>query len=283
MAIVCVKCGSITDRAVKSMRGSFLLECLLWLLFVLPGVIYSVWRLTTKAKVCPACGSKDIVPLSSPIGQRLQRELASPTASPAARSVPAASDMRCNTCGQQNRIGSAFCSACGTKVLQRLELTPVVTAVNPDQSPQKKNLLNRHPVLVVLLVLLALGWAASLAQRLTHRAVDAEPAPVAANTPSYTPPIEYYLTHSREHTRTGDTLTATLNTPCTPTEEELTDVTKSLERGDARQAAIKLLSTQSTFLHSGERFEVLALGVPNTKILILRTGKDCWVASEAVR
>jgi len=50
MPIICLQCGSVNERAVKTIQGSFLLECFLWLLFILPGVIYSVWRLTTKGK-----------------------------------------------------------------------------------------------------------------------------------------------------------------------------------------------------------------------------------------
>lgn len=38
-------------------RGSFLMEVFLWLLLIVPGAIYSLWRLTTKAKVCLRCGA----------------------------------------------------------------------------------------------------------------------------------------------------------------------------------------------------------------------------------
>src|SRR5579864_4015167 len=119
MPIICLQCGSVSERAVKTMQGSFLLECLLWLLFILPGVIYSVWRLTTKAKACPVCFSREIVPLDSPMGQKLQRELATvaPEAQDSTTELHAASEAPrgCPNCGHQLSAGSTFCGHCGTK------------------------------------------------------------------------------------------------------------------------------------------------------------------------
>lgn len=35
--------------------GSFLVELLLWICFLIPGLIYSVWRLSARKKVCSRC------------------------------------------------------------------------------------------------------------------------------------------------------------------------------------------------------------------------------------
>lgn len=35
------------------------MEVFLWLLLIVPGFIYSLWRLTTKTKVYPKCGARD--------------------------------------------------------------------------------------------------------------------------------------------------------------------------------------------------------------------------------
>lgn len=48
------------------------MELFLFLLFIVPGLIYGVWRLTTKRKICPACGSVDLVPVNSPVGRKLR-------------------------------------------------------------------------------------------------------------------------------------------------------------------------------------------------------------------
>jgi hypothetical protein len=41
-------------------RGATSLELLLWLCFLVPGFIYSMWRWTTKYKSCSACGSAKV-------------------------------------------------------------------------------------------------------------------------------------------------------------------------------------------------------------------------------
>lgn len=61
----CMNCG--TDAKPKTQtKGHFALELVLWLLFIVPGLIYSVWRLTSKKGVCPVCGSANIIPPQSP-------------------------------------------------------------------------------------------------------------------------------------------------------------------------------------------------------------------------
>jgi TonB family protein len=61
----CRNCGSIATPK-KKVRGWFALELLLWLLFIIPGVCYTLWRLTTKVRVCRMCGAADIIPADSP-------------------------------------------------------------------------------------------------------------------------------------------------------------------------------------------------------------------------
>lgn len=61
----CPNCGTVA-KPKKVTKGSFLIEVFLWLLFIIPGVIYSLWRLTTKAEVCPKCGAPNMIPSDSP-------------------------------------------------------------------------------------------------------------------------------------------------------------------------------------------------------------------------
>lgn len=68
--MVCTVCGTVGDSKTH-VKGSFFIELLLWLFFLVPGLIYTIWRLTTKAKVCPACRSESIVPLNTPMGRKL--------------------------------------------------------------------------------------------------------------------------------------------------------------------------------------------------------------------
>ncbi len=72
--LICVNCGTIgTPKTVT--KGSISTEIVLWLFFIVPGVLYSLWRLTTRAKACRSCGAENMVPLNSPMGKKLQHEL----------------------------------------------------------------------------------------------------------------------------------------------------------------------------------------------------------------
>jgi hypothetical protein len=77
MERICTNCGVIGSPKTD-VRGSFFIELILWLCFIVPGLIYSIWRMSTKQKVCRSCGAPNLVALDSPRGQALRRELGSP-------------------------------------------------------------------------------------------------------------------------------------------------------------------------------------------------------------
>jgi hypothetical protein len=47
------------------------MEIILWLIFIFPGIIYSIWRLTTRYDACTVCRSPDIIPIDSPVGRKI--------------------------------------------------------------------------------------------------------------------------------------------------------------------------------------------------------------------
>ena len=67
--MVCTQCGCTGSESHT--KGSFLIELVLWLFMCVPGLIYSIWRLTTRGQVCSACKSDRLVPANSPVGQSL--------------------------------------------------------------------------------------------------------------------------------------------------------------------------------------------------------------------
>ncbi|MBP8100953.1 MAG: hypothetical protein KAY54_03630 [Burkholderiaceae bacterium] len=71
--MVCTQCGQ-HGPAKSHTRGTMALELALWLMFILPGIIYSLWRLSTRANVCASCGSAALVAPESPAGRRMLRE-----------------------------------------------------------------------------------------------------------------------------------------------------------------------------------------------------------------
>lgn len=71
--MICTQCGTV-GNGKKSAKGSFLIEVILWLCFLIPGLIYSIWRVSGNKPACRSCGSASLVPLDSPVGQKLKRE-----------------------------------------------------------------------------------------------------------------------------------------------------------------------------------------------------------------
>lgn len=71
--VICAQCQSIV-KPRSDTKGSCLVEGALWLLFIVPGLIYSLWRLSSKAKACPVCGGTELVPLDTPRGRALAAE-----------------------------------------------------------------------------------------------------------------------------------------------------------------------------------------------------------------
>lgn len=65
---ICANCG--TASAAPTMPGNGWIEAILWM-YIVPGLIYSIWRRSRKSTVCPACNSKNTVPLDTPAGKRL--------------------------------------------------------------------------------------------------------------------------------------------------------------------------------------------------------------------
>lgn len=68
---ICTQCGHV-GKPKTHVKGSLLVELVLWLCFLLPGLIYSVWRSTSasRQKVCRECGSTSLVPLKTPGGKQ---------------------------------------------------------------------------------------------------------------------------------------------------------------------------------------------------------------------
>ena len=69
-AMVCPRCGWY-GYPVKRNPGSFWVLLFLFLLFLLPGIIYAVWMLVSDYVACGSCGAKELVEPGSPVGLEL--------------------------------------------------------------------------------------------------------------------------------------------------------------------------------------------------------------------
>ncbi len=65
--MVCSQCGTMGGGKV---RGSWALELILWLCFLVPGIMYTQWR-SSGPRACRACGNTTLVPANSPVGQQM--------------------------------------------------------------------------------------------------------------------------------------------------------------------------------------------------------------------
>jgi hypothetical protein len=70
---LCLTCHSVI-ATTQVTKGSLIIETLFWLLFILPGFIYSIWRLASRYEACSVCGAGNCVPLNTPAAQAILEE-----------------------------------------------------------------------------------------------------------------------------------------------------------------------------------------------------------------
>lgn len=71
--VVCTSCGYVGEPKTIT-KGTMGVEIILWLCFLIPGLIYSVWRLSSRHDGCPICGQTALIPRTSPMAQKFLRE-----------------------------------------------------------------------------------------------------------------------------------------------------------------------------------------------------------------
>ncbi len=69
---VCADCGS-TELPVEAKRGVGWIEVLLWLCYLIPGMIYSLWRRARSRLVCAYCGNPSMVSIHSERARKMSR------------------------------------------------------------------------------------------------------------------------------------------------------------------------------------------------------------------
>jgi hypothetical protein len=107
--LYCKACGA-TGTGVTATPGSFFVELLLWLCFLIPGLIYSVWRLAGRKRVCRICGSDALIPADSPAA-RAALELSQLQAA-----VSSEPKRRCPECAEWVLAEARRCRFCGAQL-----------------------------------------------------------------------------------------------------------------------------------------------------------------------
>lgn len=83
MSHICKACGH-RAKPEKRTPSYFIVELLVWIgaiafalayhwIVLLAAIGFSLWRFTSARRVCPKCGSLDVIPVDSPIGQQLAK------------------------------------------------------------------------------------------------------------------------------------------------------------------------------------------------------------------
>lgn len=65
----CTTCEQ-TVMVRRKLAGSGWITCILLLAYIVPGLIYMIWRRSAGKNICTTCGSNALVPLDSPRAQR---------------------------------------------------------------------------------------------------------------------------------------------------------------------------------------------------------------------
>lgn len=74
--LICTQCGNI-GKSKKVAKGSTGVELVLWLCFIIPGLIYSIWRVSSYHNACRVCKNTNLIPLDSPMGKKKLKEIES--------------------------------------------------------------------------------------------------------------------------------------------------------------------------------------------------------------
>ncbi len=73
--LICTNCNTPSYGTVFH-EGSIFIEIILWLAFLIPGLVYSAWRHTSGRKIiCPACHQETLIPIHSPRGEQIAAEI----------------------------------------------------------------------------------------------------------------------------------------------------------------------------------------------------------------
>ena len=101
----CNACNNFTPTALR--KGSGWIELILYLFYIIPGIIYSVWRRSGEPTVCPICKAAALVPAATakprPVVNREE-------------SVNPREERDCPYCAERILIKAKVCKHCGREI-----------------------------------------------------------------------------------------------------------------------------------------------------------------------
>lgn len=101
MKVICRNCGRVTEPE-RPLRGSTWITLILLCFYVIPGIIYMIWRRTGVQDTCAICKSTNVTPENSPEGRRMVADKEAEevhTKCPECRELVLRDARKCKHCG----------------------------------------------------------------------------------------------------------------------------------------------------------------------------------------
>ncbi len=105
-AFYCTSCSNTTRN--PKMKGRGWIEVILWLCYLIPGLIYSIWRRSGTPSVCPSCEKETLIPAALAKSEGA----ASQTQRPEARE-----EVECPWCAERTLAKAKLCKHCGKDIV----------------------------------------------------------------------------------------------------------------------------------------------------------------------
>jgi hypothetical protein len=69
---ICSNCGSLgTEETITKVKGSGWITFILLCCYIVPGIIYWIWRYSEKITICRSCKSDLLLEINSPKGKEI--------------------------------------------------------------------------------------------------------------------------------------------------------------------------------------------------------------------
>jgi len=68
--MLCTQCGATTFPKRVTPGSGWITFVLLWF-FIVPGLVYWIWRHTSSYEACSQCGSRNVIPPTTPVAQEM--------------------------------------------------------------------------------------------------------------------------------------------------------------------------------------------------------------------
>ena len=99
----CRTCHSFSTTGLK--KGNGWIELVLYLFYIVPGIIYSIWRRSGAPPVCPVCRSHALVPAAAAVAKP-----------DALEGVGLREEVECLFCAEKILTKAKLCKHCGKEV-----------------------------------------------------------------------------------------------------------------------------------------------------------------------